>query len=124
MDVTDPEDVGQAIDKILDDSGGLNGIIHSAGVIMDNYLVNKSAAELTSVLEPKVKGMINLDQATRSLDLDFMALFSSMTAEFGNIGQADYAAANAFLDEYSEYRNSLVSAGERKGITVSINWPL
>lgn len=40
------------------------------------------------------------------------------------MGQADYAAANAFMDEYSKYRNERVQQGERHGFTLAINWPL
>ena len=76
------------------------------------------------MLAPKVAGVVNLDEATRDLTLDFMVLFGSGAGAFGNVGQADYAAANAFLDGYAAYRNELVSRGERLGRTVSIAWPL
>ena len=42
----------------------------------------------------------------------------------GNPGQADYATANAFMDAYAAWRNSLVASGQRRGRTLSINWPL
>src|SRR5205085_4428716 len=41
-----------------------------------------------------------------------------------NVGQADYAAANGFLDRFAAHRNRLVSAKQRHGRTRSINWPL
>ena len=69
-------------------------------------------------------GVVNLDEATRDLTLDFMVLFASGAGAFGNVGQGDYAAANAFLDGYAGYRNGLVRHGERWGRTVSIAWPL
>src|SRR5690606_16548632 len=67
---------------------------------------------------------VNLDRATRELDLDFLVLFSSLSAALGNLGQADYAAANGFMDGFAAYRNGLVAKGERRGTTLSINWPL
>ena len=76
------------------------------------------------MLAPKVAGLVHLDRATQHLDLDFLVCFSSMTAALGNPGQADYAAANAFMDAYAAYRNGLVAAGQRRGRTLSINWPL
>src|SRR6185437_10990781 len=50
--------------------------------------------------------------------------FSSLTGAFGNPGQADYAAANAFLDGFATERNRAVSRGDRSGRTISIAWPL
>src|ERR1051326_8207107 len=41
----------------------------------------------------------------------------------GNVGQADYAYANAFLDEFCDYRNRLEVSGQRHGKTIVINWP-
>ena len=57
-----------------------------------------------------------MDQATRDLDLDFMIYFSSLAGVTGNIGQADYASANAWLDNYAQYRNDLTTKGKRKGM--------
>ncbi|TPN80735.1 KR domain-containing protein, partial [Aquimarina algicola] len=43
---------------------------------------------------------------------------------FGNVGQSDYSSGNAWMDLYAEYRNDLLSQGKRKGLSLSINWPL
>lgn len=85
-------------------------------------MLKKDPQELAEVLAPKVAGCVNLDRACQ--DLDFFVLFSSLTGTMGNPGQADYATANAFMDAYAAYRNSLVAAGQRRGRTLSINWPL
>ncbi|HEV7836532.1 MAG TPA: beta-ketoacyl synthase N-terminal-like domain-containing protein, partial [Gemmatimonadaceae bacterium] len=73
---------------------------------------------------PKVTGTFNLDQASQLVELDFFALFSSIAGALGNLGQADYATANGFMDQFSAYRNLQVTAGRRRGRTRSINWPL
>lgn len=104
--------------------GAISGVIHLAGVIQDNFIIKKTSDELHKVLSPKVMGLVNLDEATKYDELDFFALFSSLAGVSGNIGQADYSMANAFMDRYAEYRHSLVQSGQRYGKTISINWPL
>ena len=123
-DVTDKEAVEGMIKGIAGEYGGINGIIHSAGVIEDSLIMKKTEDEIGSVLGPKVRGLVNIDEAAKDMELDFFALFSSMAGVMGNVGQADYAIANGFMDRYAERRNMLAGKKERKGKTVSINWPL
>lgn len=123
-DVSDRQSVQALLQEIVEVHGQLNGILHSAGSTADRLIVNKTQAELGGVLAAKVDGLVNLDECSRQISLDFMALFSSISGSLGNAGQADYAAANAFMDSYAYYRNALVTRGERSGQTVSINWPL
>ncbi|MCP4297561.1 MAG: SDR family NAD(P)-dependent oxidoreductase, partial [Proteobacteria bacterium] len=124
IDVSDPEQVNSLIEIILNRYGKLDGIIHSAGVISDNFILKKRAEEFRQVLLPKVAGTVNLDMATHGIALDFFVLFSSGAGATGNLGQADYATANAFMDWFAVYRNQLVHSRERQGQTLSINWPL
>ncbi len=124
VDVADQQAVTNLAQSISVEYGGLNGIIHSAGVIRDNFILKKSQEEVRDVLTPKVEGVVNLDLASRDFNLDFFVLFSSAAGALGNLGQADYAAANAFLDAYAKYRNALVASKQRQGHTLSINWPL
>ncbi|WP_185113962.1 SDR family NAD(P)-dependent oxidoreductase [Fulvivirga imtechensis] len=123
-DIADPDQVGQLITYIKGHYKQINGIIHCAGINSDNFILKKTAEEFGRVLLPKVTGTFNLDQATHDIDLDFMVLFSSVASWLGNSGQADYAAANAFMDQYAVYRNALVETNKRKGKTISVNWPL
>ncbi|WP_025715904.1 type I polyketide synthase, partial [Paenibacillus sp. 1-18] len=124
VDVTRKEAVVGLIENIRQTYGGINGILHSAGIIQDNYIIKKTSQEFRAVLAPKVAGLVNLDQASKNIALDFFILFSSGSGVGGNAGQSDYAAANAFMDAYAWYRNILVSSKERIGKTLSINWPL
>ena len=124
VDVTDRKAVENLVQGIKEECGGLNGIIHCAGVIRDSYIVKKTKEELDEVLGPKVTGLVNLDGASKNMELDFFILFSSESGVTGNPGQADYAAANAFMDGYARYRNQLVALRQRQGKTVAINWPL
>ncbi len=104
--------------------GRLDGVIHCAGLIADNFIVNKSVVEFERVLAPKVMGVACLDHATRHLVLDMFLLCASASGVTGNVGQGDYATANAFLDGFAHYRNSLVERGERHGHTLSVDWSL
>ncbi|WP_158542960.1 SDR family NAD(P)-dependent oxidoreductase [Phytoactinopolyspora halophila] len=123
-DITRADDVRALVDGILRDFGTLDGIVHTAGVIRDGFAIRKSAESVGEVLAPKVTGLTLLDEATSELELDLFVLCSSIAGAFGNVGQLDYAAANAFLDAYASYRDELVRAGRRHGRTLSVNWPL
>ncbi|MFP3633770.1 SDR family NAD(P)-dependent oxidoreductase [Bacillus sp. SIMBA_033] len=124
VDVTDRAAVNALVRGIQEEHGTLDGIIHGAGVIADNYILNQTENERKTVMAPKVKGLINLDEAAKDMRLDFFILFSSLAGGMGNPGQAGYAAANAFMDVYAARRNRLVRDNERSGQTLSVNWPL
>ncbi|HEX9981683.1 MAG TPA: SDR family NAD(P)-dependent oxidoreductase [Thermoanaerobaculia bacterium] len=124
VDLGELRQVEQLVDMIIGEHGSLDGILHCAGRVADNFILRKSAGEFAEVLGPKVTGTCHLDHASRHLQLDFFVLFSSFAGAIGNVGQADYAAANAFLDHFAAHRNRQVAAGERHGRTRSINWPL
>ncbi len=76
------------------------------------------------MLDPKVIGTAYLDEASKDCNLDFFVLFSSVSGVLGNVGQADYAAGNAFMDAYAAYRQSLTENGLRHGKTIAFNWTL
>jgi polyketide synthase PksM len=124
LDLDDREQVARLVAGIVGRHGRLNGVLHCAGMTRDNLVVNKSADEFLQVLAPKVRGTLNLDDATLDAGLDWFMLFSSAASVFGNAGQADYAAANGFMDQFAAYRNRLVDGKERTGHTLALNWPL
>lgn len=123
LDLNDLDQVRRLIAEIDSGPVRLTGILHCAGMIRDRLILQKDTEELRQVLAPKVLGTFNLDQASKDVELDFLALFSSASAVFGNPGQADYAAANGFLDQFAVYRNQLAARNERRGFTLAIDWP-
>jgi acyl transferase domain-containing protein/NAD(P)-dependent dehydrogenase (short-subunit alcohol dehydrogenase family) len=123
-DVTRAVDVADLCRDIQARYGTLTGVVHAAGVTDDGWLVDKTAASVTTILAPKVEGALALDEATRDMPLEIFLCFSSVSAEFGNQGQADYAVANAFLDRFAVARNQRRRAGLCNGRTLSINWTL
>lgn len=123
-DVSNMNEVAATFNLIKSRYGKLNGIIHSAGVIKDKFIIQKSLPEMALVLNPKISGILYLDQITQKEPLDFMVLFSSLAGFTGNVGQSDYAAANAFLDNYAHHRQSLVQLNQRFGKTIAIDWSL
>jgi len=124
LDVAELEQATALIADIMAQYGRLDGILHTAGVIHDDFIIKKSHQTFQQVLAPKVAGLVNLDYASRRLPLDFFVLFSSTAGAMGNTGQADYAAANGFMDYYAGYRNRLVAKKQRHGRMIAINWPL
>ncbi|MFR9728370.1 SDR family NAD(P)-dependent oxidoreductase [Saccharopolyspora sp. MS10] len=123
LDVADGADVRRAVREVEARHGALHGVVHAAGVLRDGFLARKTAEDLRQVFAAKVSGVRHLDEATAGSALECFLCFSSMAA-FGNVGQADYAAANGFLDGYAAHRESLVARGERSGRTLVVNWPL
>lgn len=123
-DVSSLADVKKLIASTLETYGTLQGIFHSAGILRDAYILNQKHDDFLSVLLPKIKGALNLDEASSSLPLDFFILFSSLSSCFGNLGQSDYASANSFLNDFAACRNNWIREKSRSGHTLSINWPL
>lgn len=116
-DVADRRAMRRTVRAIGKEFGTLNGVFHAAGVLDDSLLGQKSPVSIERVLRPKVRGSLALDEATAGLSLDCFVLFSSTSAFLGIPGQSDYAAANAFLDAFADWR-----AENREGRSVSINW--
>ncbi|MEU9123595.1 SDR family NAD(P)-dependent oxidoreductase [Streptomyces sp. NPDC048506] len=123
LDVADRAEVFRVVREVEAEYGALHGVVHAAGVLRDGFVVRKSTADLRDVFAAKVSGLCHLDEATAGTPLDCFIGFSSMAA-FGNVGQADYAAANAFMDGYAAHRTALTDLGRRSGRTLMVDWPL
>ena len=111
-DVTDETAVKEMLARIDATLPPLGSVIHSVGALADAALSNQTWERFERVLWPKVLGAWRLHRATEGRDLDLFILFSSMSGVRGNPGQANYAAANAFLDRLALHRRGLGLPGQ------------
>ncbi|XVV07399.1 SDR family NAD(P)-dependent oxidoreductase [Actinosynnema sp. CA-248983] len=112
-DVADPETARRLVEAAGPD---LRGVLHTAVVLDDTPITGITPDRLERVWHPKVTGLVNLHQATREHDLDWLVVFSSMAALLGNAGQVNYAAAGAWVDAFARWRQD-------QGLpTLSVDW--
>ncbi|KAH8884913.1 beta-ketoacyl synthase domain-containing protein [Thozetella sp. PMI_491] len=85
------------------------GVFHAAAVLRDQTFTQMNFSQWHDVITTKVHGAWNLHYALQDQPepLDFFFLFSSLSGLCGLVGQANYAAANTFLDAFVQYRHSL-----------------
>jgi acyl transferase domain-containing protein/NADPH:quinone reductase-like Zn-dependent oxidoreductase/acyl carrier protein len=115
-DVSQQKQVEQILSTISREMPPLAGIFHAAGLLDDGLMLRQNVQRFQEVMAPKVSGAWNLHSATQQMPLDYFVLFSSAASLLGGPGQSNYAAANAYMDALSHYRQS------QGLVSLSINW--
>jgi len=115
-DVTKKSQIVDILRMITEQMPPLKGIIHGAMVLDDCPLSEMTGSQFTRVMDPKVEGAWNIHELTQDYPLDFFIMLSSVASLVGNSGQANYVAANTFLDTLAHFRRNMGLPG------ISINW--
>ena len=115
-DVADPQAVAELVAAIDTLDRPLKGVIHAAAVFDDAPVQTMTAGQMQRVMAAKAAGAWALHRATAGKALDLFVLYSSVTTLFGNPGQANYVAANAFLEWLAAHRR------ERAETALAVRW--
>nr|WP_277991488.1 type I polyketide synthase [Corallococcus macrosporus] len=116
-DVTDRARMAEVLADVRARFGAVNGVLHAAGVPAGGALQLKTEEIAQRVFAPKVRGTLVLDSLLDERALDFVIHCASRTSALGGFGQADYVAANAFLDAWAHHK-ALTSST----FTVAVDW--
>lgn len=124
VDVADELSLAGVVREVNDAMGKINGVFHCAGILDVKDIWNRDEARFYEVLQPKVAGILAVDEATKEQPLDIFVAYSSISSIIGDFGQCDYAIANRFMDSFTMVREELRRQGLRNGMMRTINWPL
>ena len=102
-DIGNPKEVRQALVEVQRTTGQITGLVHGAGVLSDGHAEALRANDFEKVFAPKVGGFESILSVLDTSALEHIGLFSSASAVFGNTGQANYAAANEWLNKLAEH---------------------
>ncbi|EXU62043.1 hypothetical protein Z951_43765 [Streptomyces sp. PRh5] len=94
----------ESVAELLNGIGDLTAIVHAAGSLADRLIEDLTPSDVAQVMQAKACAARYLHELTEGLDAFIM--FSSSAATFGNIGQGNYAAANAYLEGLAQHRRA------------------
>ncbi len=115
--VDNMEEMTRVCQQVKNQFGKIDGVIHAAGNPGGGMIQIKEESFVENVLAPKVTGTQVLYEVLKDCKPDFFIMSSSLNSITGGFGQADYSAANNFMDAFA------IAHDSRHGTRfVSINW--
>ncbi|MGW4563066.1 SDR family oxidoreductase [Streptomyces sp. NPDC004561] len=118
-DMRDGAEVEKAVGEVLREHGRIDLLINAAGLQRSALIKDKDFAEFTAIRDLKVEAYLNLKYALRDAPPRLWCNFGSLLGYFGQLGEADYAAANDFLGSAATYAAATTDHQE-----VTIGWTL
>jgi len=111
------KDVIALLERMREKHGSISAVVHTSGLMAEKTVADMEAGVMRRVFDPKAEGANFLHRHTLDDNLGAFVMFSSTSALRGSMGQANYASANAYLDELARLR---VSHGLP---AISVQWP-
>ncbi|MEE8523652.1 MAG: SDR family NAD(P)-dependent oxidoreductase, partial [Thermoanaerobaculia bacterium] len=121
-DVCRPDEMAAVLAEARERYGGVDGVVHAAGVAGGGLIELEDGEAAARVLAPKVEGTRVLARVLADDPPDFVVLCSSLAALLGGAGQAAYCAANAFLDASAQHNANLRDDGGEVPFTLALDW--
>ncbi|WP_432253607.1 SDR family oxidoreductase [Streptomyces sp. HNM1019] len=119
-DMRDGAAVDRAIGRVLDGPGRIDLLVNAAGLQRSGLIKDKSFAEFTSIRDLKLDSYLHLKRALRTAPPRLWCNFGSLLGYFGQLGEADYAAANDYLAAAATH----TGATDRRTEEFTIGWTL
>nr|APX43983.1 polyketide synthase [Pestalotiopsis microspora] len=104
--ITDKDELARAVAEVKPDLP-IRGVVNAASIFRDMLFDKMSLDAWKDVADTKVKGSLNLHEVLKDEPLDFFVMTSSVASTLGSSGQANYSAANSFLDSLARHRHAL-----------------
>ena len=115
--ISDKVNVQDSLRKLRENHGEIRGVFHMAGVAGDGFMRDKPLDKVRNVLLPKIEGLQILNELTQHDPIDYFVTYSSINSVVAEPGQADYSAANRYMDQLIINRRLQGKPG------LSIRWP-
>ncbi|MFE5124760.1 SDR family oxidoreductase [Streptomyces sp. NPDC056669] len=119
-DMRDGDAVDGAIGRVLAEQGRIDLLVNAAGLQRSGLIKDKSFAEFTAIRDLKLDSYLHLKRALRTAPPRLWCNFGSLLGYFGQLGEADYAAANDFLAAAATHTR----AGDARTEEFTIGWTL